>query len=102
MRCLSAGAAAPGAPKRVDVLSFGAQSADRKALCAELSRAKDMEGNGLRVRCVHSVYGEALVAAIREARLVVGSHYYANASLPVHRVNQAPPQHRPHVATGAA
>ena len=41
--CAAAGAAAPGAPKRGDVLSFGAQSADRKALCAE--REKGQGGN---------------------------------------------------------
>jgi len=62
---------------------FGTRHPRRTELCNEL------RSRNISVRNETSLFGPNLSAAIRASRLVINTHYYKNASLPVHRINQA-------------
>lgn len=72
-----------------DALLFGLLTPERTALCTRV------QALSIRTVCSQSLWGEDLVRAVRSSKIVFGQHVYANASLPVHRINQALAQGTP-------
>lgn len=69
----------------IDVLVFGllACSHDdmRERLCDKL------EQNGIKVTCLHQVFGSTLDVFIRRSKIILNIPYYQNASLSTHRID---------------
>ena len=68
----------------IDAVFFGNMGhPQRRRTCNELTRAP-----GVRIECHGALWGAALVAKIREAKLVFVDYFYDECPLLTHRVNQ--------------
>lgn len=77
--------AAPSPEEPADVLIYGnlqcSYARRREQLCDALHAA------GLRVICLHAVFGELLRHHVCRAKVVVVEHFYARAALETHRID---------------
>lgn len=73
----------PHAEKCCDVLFYGDSNSSprRQRMLAELKQRFD-------VRVVNEVFGEDMIAAIRQAKVVINLHYYENALLEMPRIQE--------------